>query len=306
MVWRVWASAARAVQSPSSHFQLPGPATFGLQVAAMCRSGLCESAPHVQSGTGTHSDHAALAHWLGCFLLAWSATLCSALVGATTARRLLDRFGIPWSEDAIEDYLQRYQCMLAARQQDPAPLKKQYQKTRHLLLSIDGLQPEKGHETLYVVRELGQQRVWFAEALLASATDEIRRLIVQARAWAELIRRLRRLRRWKRAQEQVSLGEGYLRTPFVVRNGYIDLPTGPGLGIELDEKLMADKIGHKWRNRETYDEDDGSEPVKKSKPSLAKSQRRQEYPRIHGYLSCCLASLRLCERFFHKLSVVDW
>ena len=59
-------------------------------------------------------------------------------------------------------------------------------------------------------------------------------------------------------QEQVSLGEGYLRTPFVVRNGYIDLPTGPGLGIELDDKLMADKIGHKWRNRETYDEDDGS------------------------------------------------
>ncbi|GEM_PF-6616353 len=47
-----------------------------------------------------------------------------------------------------------------------------------------------------------------------------------------------------------------------------------------------------------------SEHVKKSKPSLAKSQRRQEYPRIHGYLSCCLASLRLCERFFHKLSAV--
>ena len=41
---------------------------------------------------------------------------------------------------------------------------------------------------------------------------------------------------------------------------------------------------------------------KKSKPSLAKSPRRQESPRIHGYLSCCLASWRLCERFFHKLS----
>jgi galactonate dehydratase len=59
-------------------------------------------------------------------------------------------------------------------------------------------------------------------------------------------------------QEQVSLGVGYLRRPFTVQNGYIDLPTGPGLGIELDEQAMADKIGHKWRNRETYDEDDGS------------------------------------------------
>jgi hypothetical protein len=106
---------------------------------------------------------------------------------------LLDRFGIPLSEDAIEDYLQRYQCMLAARQQDPAQLQKEYQKTRQLMLSIDGLQPEKGHETLYVVRELGRQRVWFAEALLSSATNEIRPLIVKARAWAKRLERPVRL-----------------------------------------------------------------------------------------------------------------
>ncbi len=59
-------------------------------------------------------------------------------------------------------------------------------------------------------------------------------------------------------QEQVSLGEGYLKKPFVVRDGYIDVPTGPGLGIELDEAQMADKVGHDWRNPETYDEEDGS------------------------------------------------
>jgi galactonate dehydratase len=59
-------------------------------------------------------------------------------------------------------------------------------------------------------------------------------------------------------QEQVSLGEGYLKKPFVVRQGYLDLPTGPGLGIELDEDALADKIGHDWTNRESYDADDGS------------------------------------------------
>jgi galactonate dehydratase len=59
-------------------------------------------------------------------------------------------------------------------------------------------------------------------------------------------------------QEQVSLGEGYLKNPFKVRAGYVDLPTGPGLGIELDEDLMKDKIGHDWRSPETYDIDDGS------------------------------------------------
>jgi hypothetical protein len=98
---------------------------------------------------------------------------------------LLDGYVIALSEDAIEDYLQRYQCMLAARQQDFALLKKEYATTRQVVLSIDGLQPEKGHETLYVVRELGRQRVWFAKPLLSSAANEIRPLIVQAKDWAE-------------------------------------------------------------------------------------------------------------------------
>lgn len=49
-------------------------------------------------------------------------------------------------------------------------------------------------------------------------------------------------------QEQVSLGEGYLKTPFKVVDGYIPLPTGPGLGIELDEDKLEDKLGHDWQN----------------------------------------------------------
>lgn len=31
-------------------------------------------------------------------------------------------------------------------------------------------------------------------------------------------------------QEQVSLGEGYIKKPFKVREGDVDLPTGPGFG----------------------------------------------------------------------------
>jgi galactonate dehydratase len=59
-------------------------------------------------------------------------------------------------------------------------------------------------------------------------------------------------------QEQVTLGEGYLKKPFVLRDGYLDLPAGPGLGIELDENALADKIDHDWKNRAEYDADDGS------------------------------------------------
>jgi galactonate dehydratase len=59
-------------------------------------------------------------------------------------------------------------------------------------------------------------------------------------------------------QEHVSLGEGYLRKPFQLRDGFVELPEGPGLGVELDEEALADKIGHDWRNRESYDPDDGT------------------------------------------------
>ena len=58
-------------------------------------------------------------------------------------------------------------------------------------------------------------------------------------------------------QEQVTLGEGYLKQPFRVTGGYID-PHRSGLGIELDEEALADKIDHDWRNAEAYDRDDGS------------------------------------------------
>lgn len=59
-------------------------------------------------------------------------------------------------------------------------------------------------------------------------------------------------------QEQVHLGDGYLKKPFEVREGYIDVPEAPGLGIEVDEELLRDKLGHDWQSHETYDFDDGS------------------------------------------------
>jgi hypothetical protein len=77
--------------------------------------------------------------------------------------------------------------MLAARQEDPASLRQQYQAVGEIILAIDGLQPEKGHETLYVVRELTQKRVWFAEPLLSATADEVRRLIQKAKQWAEAL-----------------------------------------------------------------------------------------------------------------------
>jgi hypothetical protein len=98
---------------------------------------------------------------------------------------LLDTYAIKLSEDAIANYIHRYQAMLSARQQDPESLRRQYESVEEIILSIDGLQPEKGHETLYTVRELTQKRVWFAEALISATADEVRRLLKKAKEWTE-------------------------------------------------------------------------------------------------------------------------
>jgi hypothetical protein len=100
---------------------------------------------------------------------------------------LEDAFGIKLSQDSLARYIRHYQVILAARQEDPEALRRQYEAVEEIILSIDGLQPEKGHETLYVVRELTQKRVWFAEALLSATADEVRRLIAKAKDWAEML-----------------------------------------------------------------------------------------------------------------------
>ena len=100
---------------------------------------------------------------------------------------LWDDYRIALSEDSIARYIRHYQNMLAARQEDAATMRQQYEGVEEIILTIDGLQPEKGHETLYVVREVTQKRVWFAEPLISATADEVRRLIAKAKAWAEAL-----------------------------------------------------------------------------------------------------------------------
>ena len=98
---------------------------------------------------------------------------------------LKDSYGIGVSPDLIEDYLRRYQVIVAARESTPEHLAELYRDVPDVVLTIDGLQPEKGHETLYVVRELRLQRVWFAIPLLSSSGPEVKSVFEQADAWAK-------------------------------------------------------------------------------------------------------------------------
>lgn len=56
-------------------------------------------------------------------------------------------------------------------------------------------------------------------------------------------------------------GEGVLKKPFEVKDGFLILPTEPGLGVELDDDYLDNELSkgsNAGLNRESYSEDDGS------------------------------------------------
>lgn len=164
-----------------------------------CRLKHCAD-PACPSRPGTLSPQAEFSFTLPGWLIGWD-VFC--FIGHRRFARhwsvpqiraeLQDTYHIQLSDDAVSLHLRRYQAMLAARQQDPQLLRLAYRDVPVLWLSIDGLQPEKGHETLYAVRELNAGRVWFAQALLSSGTDEVRRLVARAREVAQALCRPVRL-----------------------------------------------------------------------------------------------------------------
>jgi galactonate dehydratase len=57
-------------------------------------------------------------------------------------------------------------------------------------------------------------------------------------------------------QEHVTLGDDYLKTPFSLQQGYINVPTTPGLGIEIDEeKVRAGAFEGDWDTPQWRHED---------------------------------------------------
>ncbi len=57
-------------------------------------------------------------------------------------------------------------------------------------------------------------------------------------------------------------GEGVLKEPFAVEDGFLKLPTGPGLGVELDDDYLDDALRNgdedNGANPESYSGDDGA------------------------------------------------
>jgi hypothetical protein len=81
---------------------------------------------------------------------------------------------------SVGNLLDRYDELCALAALDPARLHPPLREEGRAILAIDGLQPDVGHEVLWVIRECLTGQVLWAESLLSSAQADLADLIRRA------------------------------------------------------------------------------------------------------------------------------
>jgi hypothetical protein len=94
----------------------------------------------------------------------------------------LVRRGVPICARSVGNLLDRYDELLALSCSDPARLRRITAKSWRVILAIDGLQPDVGHEVLWVLRDVLSGEVLLARSLLSSRQDDLAKLIGAVKA----------------------------------------------------------------------------------------------------------------------------
>lgn len=89
----------------------------------------------------------------------------------------LVRRGVPICERSVGNLLDRYDELLALACADPGRLRGAVGPHGRAILAIDGLQPDVGHEVLWVVREVLSGEVLLARSLLSSTQGDLAKLL---------------------------------------------------------------------------------------------------------------------------------
>jgi hypothetical protein len=93
----------------------------------------------------------------------------------------LTRRGVPICPRSVGNLLDRYDELLALSCSDADRLRRITQEAGRVILAIDGLQPDVGHEVLWVLRDVLSGEVLLAKSLLSSRQDDLAELIVAVR-----------------------------------------------------------------------------------------------------------------------------
>ena len=95
-------------------------------------------------------------------------------------QELLGR-GVSICERSVTNLLDRYDELLAVRLSDSARLRKVLCRQKRVILAMDGLQPDVGHEVLWVLRDCLSGEVLLARSLLSSSEPDLAKLIEQVK-----------------------------------------------------------------------------------------------------------------------------
>jgi hypothetical protein len=87
-------------------------------------------------------------------------------------RELLGR-GVAVSQRTVTNLLDRYEELVAHRLSESARLQEQLREQGRVILALDGLQPDVGHEVLWVLRDCLSGEVLLARSLLGSTAEEL-------------------------------------------------------------------------------------------------------------------------------------
>lgn len=85
--------------------------------------------------------------------------------------------GVQISQRSVSNLLQRYDELVSLSLQDSARLQQIMAEQGRVILAIDGLQPDVGHEILWVVRDCLSGEVLLARALLSATQDDLALLL---------------------------------------------------------------------------------------------------------------------------------
>lgn len=101
-------------------------------------------------------------------------------------RRDLTERGVEISERSVTNLLDRYDELLAVTLADGSRLNSLLAKQGRIILAIDGMQPDVGHEVLWVLRDCISGEVLLARSLLSSRAGDLAELIRTVRDHAKV------------------------------------------------------------------------------------------------------------------------
>jgi hypothetical protein len=93
----------------------------------------------------------------------------------------LVRRGVPICARSVSNLLDRYDELLTLSLSDTARLRRITAAAGRVVLAIDGLQPDVGHEVLWVLRDALSGEVLLARSLLSSTRDDLARLLAEVK-----------------------------------------------------------------------------------------------------------------------------